>query len=382
MNRRMVLSVEILLITFLLVFIGESTAVVGAADVTPGSDPGAIPKCAVRYKSFDSGADREIYLGLPDLSCPPGTVCERVEIDVVWQSSNTVDYTYNPASGIQTTIANTGIDTYSLSYPSVGPLGLGPLNYVEILVKTDKPGTTVEFNSVTINGISLGNFSSVDGEGDKYWMVKGVDLTDGFTFGGTIVLTGAMPSSEHSKVQITAGYVPSLTITTSSLPPGTLLSPYSQTLTATGGVPPYNWSVSGTLPNGLTINHSNGTISGTPTLSGTFNFTAQVTDAESSEAFRNLSITTESLPVRYGDPGDPINYDYIIQSAYDHCVDGYIIQVQAIELPGDFFCDQDVEVTLQGGFDEYYTDITGHTVIQGRLIIQGGRVVLENIVVR
>ncbi len=55
---------------------------------------------------------------------------------------------------------------------------------------------------------------------------------------------------------------------------------YSSALVATGGVPPYTFSIiTGSLPAGLTLNPSTGAITGTPTTSGTFNFTAQVVDS-------------------------------------------------------------------------------------------------------
>ena len=58
---------------------------------------------------------------------------------------------------------------------------------------------------------------------------------------------------------------PQVKISTTSLPTAQLGTAYSTTLTATGGVPPYTWSLtSGSLPAGLTLNASTGAITGTP----------------------------------------------------------------------------------------------------------------------
>ncbi len=70
-----------------------------------------------------------------------------------------------------------------------------------------------------------------------------------------------------------------LQATTAPLPNGMIATPYSGTLTATGGVQPYTWSVvTGQLPAGLILNAQAGTITGTPILTGTSVFTVQVQD--------------------------------------------------------------------------------------------------------
>jgi probable HAF family extracellular repeat protein len=56
-------------------------------------------------------------------------------------------------------------------------------------------------------------------------------------------------------------------------------TPYSSKLSATGGFPPYLFSVTGTLPAGLTLISSTGAITGTPSTPNSYGFTAQVADS-------------------------------------------------------------------------------------------------------
>jgi len=94
-----------------------------------------------------------------------------------------------------------------------------------------------------------------------------------------------------------------LQITSTYLPTGVVFQNYLTNLQATGGQPPYNWSlVSGSLPPG--VNFGSGLIDGIPTSSGTFNFTVQVSDQRANTTNKSLSIsinpalqiTTVSLP--------------------------------------------------------------------------------------
>ncbi len=73
-----------------------------------------------------------------------------------------------------------------------------------------------------------------------------------------------------------------IVITTTTLPSGLTSTPYSATLMASGGAPPYsNWILtSGSLPQGLTLNSSTGVINGTPSsTTGIFVFTLTVKDS-------------------------------------------------------------------------------------------------------
>ena len=82
-----------------------------------------------------------------------------------------------------------------------------------------------------------------------------------------------------------------ITISPATLPSSTINSAYSQTLTASGGKPPYTWSITtGALPTGLTLNSSSGVISGTPTTTGAFTFNVHVSDSASATADQQSTI--------------------------------------------------------------------------------------------
>ena len=83
-----------------------------------------------------------------------------------------------------------------------------------------------------------------------------------------------------------------LKVTTTSLSAGTVGASYTTSLQATGGTPPYQWSLkSGTLPAGLALNTGTA-VNGTPSAAGTANsLVFEVTDAEkNSAASSSLSI--------------------------------------------------------------------------------------------
>jgi hypothetical protein len=88
-----------------------------------------------------------------------------------------------------------------------------------------------------------------------------------------------------------------ITVNPSSLPNGTTGTPYSQTVTASGGTSPYIFTVSaGSLPNGLSL-AAGGAITGTPSVAGTFNFTIQAEDANTSTGTRAYSVTISTAPL-------------------------------------------------------------------------------------
>jgi hypothetical protein len=131
-------------------------------------------------------------------------------------------------------------------------------------------------------------------------LLPGLSLDGGGTIQGTPTLNGTnkftVQVSDNNGSTATQAltltiYSGVLQVTTTSLPSGTTNVPYnSQQLTASGGHPPYNWSLAlGALPSGLSLS-TNGVISGTPTTAGTNGFVVRVTDSVAATATQALSL--------------------------------------------------------------------------------------------
>jgi hypothetical protein len=120
---------------------------------------------------------------------------------------------------------------------------------------------------------------------------------------GTYTFTIQVTDSAGARVVQTFSVIvnpPALTIAVaSSLPAGTVGTPYSQTVpvVATGGTPPYTWSISSGSPPGLNFDPGSLTLSGTPTQAGTFTMTFQVKDSAGLSASRQLSVTIGAPPL-------------------------------------------------------------------------------------
>ena len=95
----------------------------------------------------------------------------------------------------------------------------------------------------------------------------------------------------------------SLTITTATLPGGTVGNAYAATLAASGGTPPYEWSLTGgSLPSGLSLDTGSGAISGTPSAAASqVSLTFQVTDssatAQTASATLPLTIAASAISI-------------------------------------------------------------------------------------
>jgi hypothetical protein len=109
-----------------------------------------------------------------------------------------------------------------------------------------------------------------------------------FTITTTFLLSLCTGSRDYT-ITVTAS-CPTVTIEPPILPDGVTGVPYSQTLTVTASAAPYTFGRKGTLPPGLSLG-PDGVLSGTPTKSGKFSFTALATDANGCTASRKYTLT-------------------------------------------------------------------------------------------
>ena len=233
--------------------------------------------------------------------------------------------TLNASTGvISGTASATGASSFSVTVSD----SMGVTSPPAALSITVVGGPTITTSSLP-NGEILAHYSqtlAVSGGLSPYtWTLTGGKLPSGLSLNSSTGVISGTPSntgtssftvtakdsagitSPPASLSITVVFLPS--ITTSSLPLGEVGIPYSQTLSATGGIPPYsNWTVvanSGFLPPGLTLNASTGVISGTPAIDGNSSFSVTVSDSvggkSSAKPFAMTMVTppvvtTTSLP--------------------------------------------------------------------------------------
>jgi large repetitive protein len=124
-------------------------------------------------------------------------------------------------------------------------------------------------------------------------IIAGIPATAG-TFSFTVMVTDNQGRQAAKALSIIINTAP--VINTASLSNGAVGADYSQTLNASGGTLPYNWSLSsGSLPGGLVLS-SHGVITGIPATAGTSSFTVMVTDNTGCKVKRTLSLIVNRAP--------------------------------------------------------------------------------------
>jgi large repetitive protein len=109
----------------------------------------------------------------------------------------------------------------------------------------------------------------------------------------TVTVTDADKATAMATFSLAVN-APVIAIAPATLPAATAETPYSQTLTATGGTAPYTFTETGSLPTGILLNSTTGVLSGTPTATGPFSFTVTATDKNNFTGMGTYTLTVNA----------------------------------------------------------------------------------------
>ncbi len=215
----------------------------------------------------------------------------------------------NSATG-QITGTPTKADTFTFVYLTLTDANGASVSKYSSNVVINPPMTiaTTSLSPATPGIIYQGTLGMTGGTAPFTWSLQSGTLPAGLLLDPVTGIISGIPKTPGTSmfsIQVSdatgATKVQSLSIdvasqleitTASPMPVVALNSAYNQTLVSTGGRLPYTWSVvSGSLPTGLTLAPATGVINGTATAPGTYNFVAQVTDADSRATTKTLSVT-------------------------------------------------------------------------------------------
>ena len=198
------------------------------------------------------------YNAPPKVSASLGVTVIATSVAQPTQTASSWVFYVMPPPSIVTTDLPQGTPTYLYNMTLQATGGVQPLNW-------------------SVAGGSLPAGLSLNSAG----IIYGTPTTGG-TSTFTVKVTDSSPAAQgtlSTQQALTLTVVSVLTITNESLPEGTVGTAYSATLSSSGGVPPLTWKLySGSLPSGLIL-QSTGTISGTPTVQGTYSFIVTVVDS-------------------------------------------------------------------------------------------------------
>ena len=237
------------------------------------------------------------------------TVCSgswNVSVNSIYGNGNSLDDilgsgTYQAPSGQTAVIYNNNATNNfivqlcgGISILTASPMPVGEVNvYFDQFLQASSCND--HFSWAILSGTPVPGFNANLSTGEIYGIP---------TSAGTYTVNFQVTDGDNltTNRQLAISISNALQMATTTLPNGTNGSTYSQMLQATAGVPfggasPYSWSVaSGSLPASLTL-ATNGLLSGTLATSGTFNFTAQVTDALGGSDGQALALTIVSTGV-------------------------------------------------------------------------------------
>jgi len=207
----------------------------------------------------------------------------------------TQNLTTTPGSAFISVTNPGGIQSSSASFSIAAP----PINILSTNLPSGMVGTAYAASLLATGGNPPYTWTATAGLPPGLTLNPNGNITGTPTASGSYTVSVRVTDSQSGAATRSFSLtITGLTITTASpLSPGTASLPYSLTLSATGGTPPYTWAASPGIPPGLTINPSTGVIAGTPSTAGSFSFTVQVTDSKGQAATQNYTLTINPAPL-------------------------------------------------------------------------------------
>ena len=228
---------------------------------------------------------------------------------------NTGEVSYTAPSGFR------GADSFQYRASNPG----GGSNWATVTIPVSDPVFTVTLPSTTgVVGEPYnrgGAAVTVSGGKAPYSGFSATGLPAGLTMSSAGVISGTPTTATSATAVVTVtdsstgtgAYTAPASVSLTIAAPTITLSPapsdlpgarasvaYSQIFTATGGVTPITYALGGDLPTGLSLS-TGGVLSGTPTQTGTFDFTVHATDgsgnAYSGSARYRLAVTAPTLSI-------------------------------------------------------------------------------------
>jgi hypothetical protein len=235
------------------------------ASNTPGNTSGGVtwtatgPGCsgAACGTFINVTSTSATYLAPPSVSASLSVTVTATSVSQTAQSASSAFTVFPPPSIVTTALSPaTPNYVYHTSLEATG--GVPPLNW-SLASGTLPAGMTLNTAGVLFGTPTTGSTSTFT-----------VKVTDSSTAPG-----GALSAQQTLSLTV----ISLLSVPAGALPNGTVGFAYSAPLPSIGGVPPLAWSIfSGNLPSGLVLQKT-GVISGTPTVSGTYEFAVTVVDS-------------------------------------------------------------------------------------------------------
>ena len=246
----------------------------------------------------------------PSVRCPPlpvGTLCPAHPTTI--EMAVTGKGTRAPLVSIITASLRTAASQLTISGPAVLPLG-----QVDVAYPANPRFATIGATGPsTWTGLPSG--LTIDSDG----LIQTPTAAQAGTFSNvTVTVTdslGAIATKNYATMTIQAKFTVAWSPLANSHTAATYASPSG---TGSGGTTPYVWSVTGTLPTGLSIDSTTGAVFGTPSAAGKFDFTVIATDAMNATASNGYTLTISDFGLGIfsghqdiGGPGRPGNSWYL-----------------------------------------------------------------------